>query len=419
MQSVSNIGFLVIFSLFTISTFSQDVKCKLKGTVIGRNSVEILIVPITEDFNNIQFLYQGIAVPIKNNKFEYELKASFIEAYYLFFKEEAENGGFLLKEFFPDSSVVEITIYPDEQHVKNTFKGGDLNRLRNKFSNLNGPALEYFQAIMDTLSKNNRLYTKKYQYLSSQIRNTQSQKERDSLYDERKLLINKKERYTPEGSVVLDKIDSLNKENNKTINNYIRTNQNIYSYSLLYLKVSNNPDDNLIDFVKSVFPLFSKKYPSHPYTKVIEERLNTYNKIRIGGQFIDFKAPTIDEKLVTISDSIKGKVALIDLWSTWCGPCRTVSKSMIPLYEKFKDRGFTIIGVSGVYKNTDDFKNAIEKDKYPWLNLIEFNNQLGIWNKYGISGAGGATFLVDQTGKIIAISPNNEEVDKILTDLFK
>ena len=66
----------------------------------------------------------------------------------------------------------------------------------------------------------------------------------------------------------------------------------------------------------------------------------------------------------------RGKVALIDLWASWCGPCRTTSKQLIPIYEKYKDRGFTVIGVAREQNSDIRMREAIRKDGYPWLNLI-------------------------------------------------
>lgn len=51
---------------------------------------------------------------------------------------------------------------------------------------------------------------------------------------------------------------------------------------------------------------------------------------------------------------------------------------------------------------------------YPWMNLIELNDKAQIWSKYGIPNAAGSTFLVDNTGRILAINPSAEEVETIL-----
>jgi thiol-disulfide isomerase/thioredoxin len=198
----------------------------------------------------------------------------------------------------------------------------------------------------------------------------------------------------------------------------LKTDPNIYSYYLLYQTYQSNDSDK-VNFIRNVFHLYDEKYPSHIYAEKIKKFLFMKNAIRVGRNYLDFKAPTLEGKIVTISDSIKGKVALIDLWSTWCGSCRQQSKRMIAIYEKYKDKDFTIIGVCGVYKNLAQYDYAMKEDKYPRLNMIEFNNQLGIWSKYTAEGSGGLTTLVDSTGKILAISLRAKELDDILKDLLK
>ena len=86
--------------------------------------------------------------------------------------------------------------------------------------------------------------------------------------------------------------------------------------------------------------------------------------------------------------------------------------------KKYKDKGFVILGVANEYKNTNAFKKAMEKDKYPWLNLIELENANRIWDKYNISNSGGSTFLVNSKGVVVAVNPSAQELDKLLEGLL-
>jgi hypothetical protein len=68
----------------------------------------------------------------------------------------------------------------------------------------------------------------------------------------------------------------------------------------------------------------------------------------------------------------------------------------------------------GAIRRHDQFLQSINKYKYPWTVLSEINNENDIWEKYGISKSGGSQFLVDNVGKILAINPSTEELEKII-----
>ncbi len=62
---------------------------------------------------------------------------------------------------------------------------------------------------------------------------------------------------------------------------------------------------------------------------------------------------------------------------------------------------------------------AVERDKYPWLNLVELNDSAHIWEHYGIKNAAGGTYLVDRNGIILAINPTADEVNALLEKVMK
>jgi len=69
-------------------------------------------------------------------------------------------------------------------------------------------------------------------------------------------------------------------------------------------------------------------------------------------------------------------------------------------------------------KSVSFAKAAIEKDKYPWENLVELNDAGKIWVKYGIGNSGGAVFLIDENGNIVANNPSTEEIRNFLIKKF-
>ena len=87
--------------------------------------------------------------------------------------------------------------------------------------------------------------------------------------------------------------------------------------------------------------------------------------VKVGGSYIDFSAPDLEGNMVKLSDQIKGKVALIDLWASWCESCRRLSSSMIPIYEAFKDKGFTVVGIARENNNTDAMKRQSNRTNTP------------------------------------------------------
>ena len=153
-------------------------------------------------------------------------------------------------------------------------------------------------------------------------------------------------------------------------------------------------------------------YPGHPIHEQIATAETAY-RLQPGKPYIDYTVRNTDDQLVPISTLTKGKVALIDLWASWCGPCRRHSIAMIPVYEKYKDKGFTVIAIARE-RNRQAMENAAKKDGYPWQSLLELNDENGVWRKNGAGNAGGAMYLIDRDGTILSTSTDAEELESII-----
>lgn len=124
----------------------------------------------------------------------------------------------------------------------------------------------------------------------------------------------------------------------------------------------------------------------------------------------------------TSGDSIrlsafKGKVVLIDFWASWCRPCRLSNPTVVRLYNKYKDKGFEVFGVSIDTKKSDWIK-AIKQDKITYTQVIDN----GGWNaataaKYGVEAIP-ATFLLDKEGKITALDLESPALEKQIAALL-
>lgn len=103
-----------------------------------------------------------------------------------------------------------------------------------------------------------------------------------------------------------------------------------------------------------------------------------------GMPFTDFTVETEEGGSVSLSDYVgKGNYVLVDFWASWCGPCIQETPVLVEVYEKYKDKGFMVLGVA-VWDRLEDTKGAIEKHGITWPQIL--NAQTIPTELYGIAG---------------------------------
>jgi peroxiredoxin len=152
--------------------------------------------------------------------------------------------------------------------------------------------------------------------------------------------------------------------------------------------------------------------------KSLEKSITTAKITAIGAIAPDFTQPDVNGNPVKLS-SFRGKYVLIDFWASWCGPCRMESPAVVKAFNKYKDKNFTILGVSLDRPDAKtDWLGAIKKDGLNWTQVSDlkfWGNEAAVL--YFVQSIP-ANFLLDPNGKIIAKDLRGTDLEDKLAELF-
>jgi len=128
------------------------------------------------------------------------------------------------------------------------------------------------------------------------------------------------------------------------------------------------------------------------------EHMMKMGAIRLPGNMAtDFTLPSLDKDPVTLSD-LRGKVVMINFWTTWCHACEVEMPSMERLYGKYKDKGFTVLAVD-IEEKPEVVRKFVKKYHLTFPVLLDSSG--AIKSKYLVTGIP-TSFLVDKTGRLVA-----------------
>lgn len=193
--------------------------------------------------------------------------------------------------------------------------------------------------------------------------------------------------------------------------------ENPASYSAIYLLDGHGSRMELAE-VEAMYASLSPKFKDSRSGKSIVNSLQARKITAIGKTAPDFSQPDTLGKLVKLSD-LRGKYVFVDFWASWCGPCRAENPNLVKSFNRYKEKGFTVLGVSLDQPGKKDaWLGAIHKDNLTWTQVSDlkfWDNEAAVL--YGIKGIP-ASLLLDPEGKIIAKDLRGAELDKKLSEVF-
>lgn len=137
----------------------------------------------------------------------------------------------------------------------------------------------------------------------------------------------------------------------------------------------------------------------------------------IGSEAPAFTLTDVSGKAVSLA-SFRGRYVLVDFWASWCGPCRAENPNVVKAYRKYRDKNFTVLGVS-LDNSKKSWINAIRQDGLSWTQVSDLQG----WNNsvaklYHVNSIP-SNFLIDPSGKIIAKNLRGSALENTLAQVLK
>ena len=405
----------------------SQIKCHIEGSLETDAWDDDII--ICEDGTDLRAADNPrFHVKAKDGHFTYDIETDFPRLYKVCFAKQLKTGKFYVGNFLTENCNVSITMYEDKPiHIDSNGEEGLRHIVKDSIEKVRFMnALEEIDNKLRAPDRMTEFYNAKFLSTVAKVRSMDVDSLPKAYVDSIRQVIdyymrNESEQFNTQGLLLKQRRDSITAELSQFRIAYAEEHPMLWTlYDVLfatqYLKYADIIENfNKSDYEQYLMLYHSKltnDFPNHPIHEQIATA-ETALRLQPGKPYIDYTVRNIDGQLIPISTLTKGKVALIDLWASWCGPCRRHSIAMIPVFERYKDKGFTVIAIARERSRTA-MENAANMDGYPWQSLLELNDENDVWRKNGVANAGGAMYLIDRDGTILSTSTNAKELEPLI-----